>query len=62
MEQLTNIMKSASKIVFITLAVGATVGFFTGHLGEDNFMVLAGMAFAFYFSHKGNEGNDYLGK
>jgi len=62
MKNLTNIMKSASKIVFITLAIGATVGFFTGNLGEDNFMILAGMAFAFYFSHKGDRNEDYLGK
>ncbi len=55
-------MKSASKIVFILLAIGATVGFFTGHLGEDNFMVLAISAFSFYFANKGSSDSNFLGK
>lgn len=41
---------SASKTVFILLAVGATVGLFTGHVNENNFMLLATGAFAFYFA------------
>lgn len=57
-----NIIKSASKIVFILLAIGATAGFFTGHLGEDNFMVLAISAFSFYFANKGSSDSNYLGK
>lgn len=62
MQSFSNIIKSASKIVFITLAITASVGFFSGHLGEDNFMVLAGMAFTFYFSHKGETDQEYAGK
>lgn len=50
---MTNIIRSASKIVFILMAVAACVGFFTGHLSENNFMILAGAAFTFYFSNKG---------
>jgi putative solute:sodium symporter small subunit len=57
-----NIIKSASKIVFILMAVGATVGFFTGHLSENNFMILAGAAFTFYFSNKGDGSEPYAGK
>lgn len=53
-EEMQNIITSASKIVFILMAVGATVGFFTGHLSENNFMILAGAAFTFYFSNKGD--------
>lgn len=52
MKAIQNIVKSASKIVFITLAVSACTGFFTGHLGQDNFMILAVSAFSFYFANK----------
>jgi len=50
---MTNILSSASKIVFILLAVSACAGFFLGKLESKDFMVLAGMAFTFYFSNKG---------
>lgn len=61
------ILKSAAKMVFLLLAVGATVGLFTGHIKEENFMLLATSAFAFYFSNKGDGGSTptgepYLGK
>jgi hypothetical protein len=47
-----NILTSASKIVFILMAAAACAGFFLGTLSENNFMILAGGAFAFYFSNK----------
>lgn len=47
-----NIFCSASKIVFILMALAACAGFFVGVLSENNFMILAGGAFAFYFSNK----------
>lgn len=47
---LKNIFSSASKIVFILLALTACVGFFTGRLESKDFMLLAAMAFAFYFT------------
>lgn len=58
------ILKSASKIVFILLAVTACAGFFVGKLDPKDFMVLAGMAFSFYFANKGDAKSDlpYLGK
>lgn len=56
------ILSSASKLVFIMLAAGATVGLFTDHISQDNFMILAVGAFAFYFSHKGDSSKPYLGK
>jgi hypothetical protein len=59
---MTNIIKSASKIVFILMALSACAGFFLGVLGEDNFMFLAGMAFAFYFANKGEASEPYAGK
>lgn len=51
-----NIITSASKIVFILMAISACIALFTGFLSENNFMILAGGAFAFYFSNKGETG------
>jgi uncharacterized membrane protein len=56
------IINSASKIVFIMLALSACVGFFLRILEAKDFMVLAGMAFGFYFSFKGEKGEEYAGK
>lgn len=57
-----DILKSASKLVFILLALSACIGFFLGKLDSNNFMILAGSAFTFYFSNKGDAKKDYLGK
>ena len=58
-----NILQSASKIVFVLLAVTACVGFFLGKLESKDFMVLAMSAFTFYFANKGSgSGSAYLGK
>jgi len=57
-----NIIKSASKIVFILMALAAVAGFFLGILSENNFMILAGAAFTFYFSNKGEGSEPYAGK
>lgn len=59
---MTNLFKSASKIVFILLALSACVGFFLRILAADQFMLLAGMAFGFYFANKGDANKEYLGK
>lgn len=56
------ILKSASKVVFMALALSACVGFFIGILESKDFMVLAGMAFGFYFSFKGDNSEPYAGK
>lgn len=47
-----NIFKSASRFVFIMIAVGAVAGLFTGHIKEENFMLLATGVFSYYFSNK----------
>jgi putative solute:sodium symporter small subunit len=47
------ILQSASKLVFVLLALSACVGFFVGRLESKDFMLLAGMAFSFYFANKG---------
>ena len=56
------ILKSASKIVFLTLTATACVGFMIGRLPVESFMVLASGCFAFYFSNKGDKNEEYLGK
>lgn len=56
------ILKSASKIVFLALALTACVGFSIGKLESADFMVLASMAFGFYFSYKGDNTKEYAGK
>lgn len=58
------ILNSASKLVFVVLAVASCVGLFMGNISENNFMLLATSAFAFYFSNKGDtSGNTpYAGK
>lgn len=56
------ILKSASKIVFLLLTLTACAGFFLGKLESQDFMVLASMAFGFYFSYKGDTTKEYAGK
>lgn len=43
---------SASKLAFLLVVTTTCVGFFFGKLSENNFMILAGSAFAFYFTTK----------
>lgn len=57
-----NIISSASKIVFILMAVASCVAFFLGKLDQNNFMILSGAAFAFYFSNKGEGNQPFAGK
>lgn len=59
---MNSIFTSASKIVFILLTITACAGFFFGKLEAKDFMVLSGMAFGFYFSHKGSENEPFAGK
>lgn len=50
---MASILKSASKIVFITLTFTSCAGFLLGKLPVDQFMLLVTAAFSFYFSNKG---------
>jgi hypothetical protein len=59
---MTSILKSASKIVFIVMALAVVAGLFTKVIDPKDFMVLASMAFTFYFANKGSNESDYLGK
>jgi hypothetical protein len=56
------IIKSASKLMFLLLGITACIGFATGLLSSENFMVLASSAFAFYFSNKGDTTQPFAGK
>ena len=56
------LLKSASKVVFVLLALTACVGFIIGKLPVDSFMILSSSAFAFYFSNKGTKESNYLDK
>lgn len=61
---MAKIFSSASKIVFVLMALGAVVLTFMGKLTAENYMFLTGMAFSFYFSNKGEQKNGlpYAGK
>jgi putative solute:sodium symporter small subunit len=56
------VLKSASKIVFILMAISACLGFFLKILDADKFMILSGMAFSFYFANKGETTTNFAGK
>jgi hypothetical protein len=56
------IFKSASKIVFILMAVATIGALFVDKISGEQFLVLAGMAFSFYFSSKGEVTQPYAGK
>lgn len=45
-------LKSASKLVFLLMALTTCAAFLIGRLESKDFMVLSSMAFAFYFSIK----------
>lgn len=57
-----NIISSASKIVFIMMALGVHAALFLGKITGEQYMVLAGMAFTFYFANKGEANEPYAGK
>jgi len=56
------LLKSASKIVFIALALTACIGLFMGVVSQENFMILTGSAFAFFFAQKGDPTKPFAGK
>lgn len=57
-----NILESASKIVFILMAIGVVGLTYLGTVDPKDFLMLAGMAFTFYFSNKGEPTKEFLGK
>lgn len=59
---MNKIYTSASKIVFILMAVAVIVGMFYGKVEAKDFMILASMAFSFYFANKGDTNEPFAGK
>ena len=57
-----NILESASKIVFILMALALVGLTFIGIVESKDFMVASLMAFTFYFANKGDENKPYAGK
>lgn len=56
------ILKSASKVVFVLMALATIGALFIGKISGDQFLLLAGMAFSFYFSNKGDATQPFAGK
>jgi|GEM_PF-1938898 len=60
--------ESAAKVVFTLLSLTACIAFLIGvargtvTMDTKDFMVLAIAASSFYFSNKGSQENNYLGK
>jgi hypothetical protein len=57
-----SIYSSASKIVFILMAGATIAGMFYGKVDAKDFMILASMAFSFYFANKGEPSEPFAGK
>jgi hypothetical protein len=57
-----DILKSASKIVFMFMAVSAFILVILGKIDGKDYFVLATAAFSFYFSNKGETNQKYAGK
>lgn len=56
------ILQSASKTVFVLMALATIAGLFLHVVDPKDFMVLSTMAFAFYFTTKGNPTESLGGK
>ena len=56
------ILQSASKIVFVLMSLAVIAGLFLGKIDPKDFMILASMAFTFYFSAKGDPTQTFAGK
>ena len=44
------------------MTLATVVGMFMGKIDPKDFMILASMAFSFYFANKGTSENGFLGK
>ncbi len=59
---INTILKSASKLVFVMVAIAVIAALFTNKISGEQFMVLASMTFTFYFAHKGDVNKPFAGK
>jgi len=56
------IYQSASKIVFILMAIATITGMLLGKIDPKDFLTLVSMAFTFYFANKGDNSQPFAGK
>jgi hypothetical protein len=56
------IFTSASKLVFLLMTIAVIAGMFIGKIDAKDFMMLASMAFTFYFSNKPTDANGEITK
>jgi len=59
---MNKLLTSPAKLVFLLVAITVCIAFMSGLLSENNFMILAGGAFTFFFAYKGNSNKDNAGK
>ena len=59
---MSDILKSASKIVLILMTLAAVVGLFTRVISEETFKTAMLMVFTFYFASKGDSNQPFGGK
>ncbi len=57
-----DILKSASKVVFVLMALATIGALFLGKISGDQFLLLAAMDFSFDFSNKGDTTQPFAGK
>lgn len=57
-----NILTSASKLVFVLMAVATIAGMLIGKIDAKDFLTLVSMAFTFYFANKGENSQPFAGK
>ena len=57
-----HIYQSASKIVFILMAIATIAGMLLGKIDPKDFLTLVSMAFTFYFANKGDNSQPFAGK
>ena len=57
-----NILTSASKLVFVLMALATIAGMLIGKIDAKDFLTLVSMAFTFYFANKGDNSQPYAGK
>lgn len=56
------ILQSASKLVFLIMALASVAALFTNKISGEQFLVLATMAFSFYFAVKPTDKNGVITK
>ncbi len=53
---MSKIFNSASKVVFVMTALSVCIGFFLNKFSEENFKLLVGVVFTYYFTRDKGDG------